>query len=134
MLALKPNNLRVLRNNKMKSSFKLDSSLQFKKFKHVSTETKSQTTSNVNSGMASYTEHYSEILNPGGKNSSGVATFANQVKDYLARDFEKEKVANTGEYVIAKADTVINWVCLRSKFQLQSSDSLYRHVKVVCGL
>lgn len=110
MLALKSHNLRVLRNNKLKSSFKLDSSIQYKKFKHVSSETQNQAQTNVNSGV-SFTEHYSSVLNPEQK-AGIIPSFANQVKDYLARDFEKEKVSNAQEYVIAKADTIINWVCL----------------------
>jgi NADH dehydrogenase (ubiquinone) Fe-S protein 7 len=103
MLALKPHSLRV-RSNKI-IYFKLGA-FQIKKFKHVSTDTQTKTT-NVNSGVTTFTDHYSSVLAPGQKNAG--PSFTNQVKEFLARDYEKEKVANTQEYVIAKADTIINW-------------------------
>lgn len=56
---------------------------------------------------------YSTQIVPGTKNNSSTPvrseSFTSQVKEYLERDYEKEKVSNVQEYVIAKADTVINW-------------------------
>jgi NADH dehydrogenase (ubiquinone) Fe-S protein 7 len=105
MLSLKPYNLRLsIRNNNKFKSFKLVD--QHKKFKHVTTETQNKTSTGDMTTQQTFTQHYASIFDPKKADSP---SFTSQVKEFLSKDYEKEKVANTGEYVIAKADSIINW-------------------------
>jgi NADH dehydrogenase (ubiquinone) Fe-S protein 7 len=102
MLSLKPYNLRVLRSYKFKPF-----NVQHKKYSNKNVATQNKTSTSAMTASTSFTQHYASVFDPSQKNAS--PSFTAQVKDYLSRDYEKEKVANTGEYIIAKADTVINW-------------------------
>jgi NADH dehydrogenase (ubiquinone) Fe-S protein 7 len=103
MLSLKSYN-RLLRTNKFKQTFNVQHHKKYSK--NVVTETQNKTgTSDMTT--TSFTEHYASVFDPSQKNVG--PSFTTQVKDFLSRDYEKEKVANTGEYLIAKADTIINW-------------------------
>jgi hypothetical protein len=67
-------------------------------------------------------KHYKHDLTHSSRNSTQVtqpASFTQQIQTFLQKDYEKENVSNVQEYVIAKADTVINWV-----WKLTNDDSV----------
>jgi len=52
------------------------------------------------------------------RHTSEDKSFKQQISQYLKNDYDKEKVSNAQEYVVAKADTVLNWAKRQSMWPL----------------